>query len=94
MADSTNEALVAREKDDEDSGLSMLDVLEEEEALEDVANAVLGDSDDKNCTYDMVNYSTNTVPCVKPARPGQIPDPTRPRPSAATYFFGPGVADF
>ncbi|XP_013391546.1 putative E3 ubiquitin-protein ligase UBR7 [Lingula anatina] len=37
---------------EEDTGVSMVDVLEEEEQLEADANAVLGDSDDKNCTYE------------------------------------------
>ncbi|XP_046545115.1 putative E3 ubiquitin-protein ligase UBR7 [Haliotis rubra] len=37
--------------DAEDTGVSMVDILEEEERLEADANAVLGDSDDKNCTY-------------------------------------------
>jgi E3 ubiquitin-protein ligase UBR7 len=32
--------------------VSMLDVLQEDESLEDEANAVLGASDDKQCTYD------------------------------------------
>ena len=44
---------------EEDSGLSMLDVLEEQEQLEEDANAVLGGSDDKNCTYDMVKLSVS-----------------------------------
>lgn len=34
--------------------LSMIDVLKEENELEEEANAVLGDSDDQNCTYPMV----------------------------------------
>uniref|UniRef100_T1IMN0 Putative E3 ubiquitin-protein ligase UBR7 n=1 Tax=Strigamia maritima TaxID=126957 RepID=T1IMN0_STRMM len=37
-------------KDDENS-ITMVDVLEEEKELEDDANAVLGGSDDQNCTY-------------------------------------------
>ncbi|XP_071079564.1 putative E3 ubiquitin-protein ligase UBR7 [Haliotis cracherodii] len=37
--------------DAEDTGVSMVEILEEEERLEADANAVLGDSDDKNCTY-------------------------------------------
>lgn len=31
--------------------VSMVDVLEEEQLLEEDANAVLGGSDDRNCTY-------------------------------------------
>ena len=38
-----------------EGAISMIDVLEEEKQLEDDANAVLGDSDDKNCTYLMVS---------------------------------------
>ena len=34
--------------------LSMVDVLEEDRALEEEANAVLGASDDQNCTYPQV----------------------------------------
>lgn len=34
--------------------VSMLDVLQEDAALEDEANAVLGGSDDKQCTYNQV----------------------------------------
>lgn len=34
--------------------LSMVDVLEEDNALEEEANAVLGASDDQNCTYPQV----------------------------------------
>lgn len=40
------------EKNHDDSGaITMVDVLEEEQELEDDANAVLGASDDQNCTY-------------------------------------------
>ncbi|XP_022097943.1 putative E3 ubiquitin-protein ligase UBR7 [Acanthaster planci] len=38
-------------EDSEDTVLSMVDVLQESEELEEEANAVLGDSDDKCCTY-------------------------------------------
>ena len=60
MADEASVQAVARENEDEDSGLSMLDVLEGENQLEEDAVAVLGDSDDKNCTYLMVtsNYGS------------------------------------
>ena len=34
--------------------VSMVDVLEEDKALEEEANAVLGASDDQNCTYPQV----------------------------------------
>ena len=36
---------------DGDEGMTMLDVLEDEKALEDDANAVLGDVSDTACTY-------------------------------------------
>lgn len=43
----------------EDNGVTMVDVLRDEEALEEDAHAVLGGSDDKFCTYSNVNiYST------------------------------------
>lgn len=42
------------ETQDEDSAISMLEVLQEQEELEADANAVLGDSDAVNCTYVMV----------------------------------------
>ena len=35
----------------ENGEVSMLDVLNEDNGLEAEANAVLGDSDDQNCTY-------------------------------------------
>lgn len=40
--------------DEEDSGITLIDVLEEEDQLEENANAVLGGSDDQNCTYALV----------------------------------------
>lgn len=42
---------VTKNGDDDDSGITMIDVLEEEQELEEDANAVLGGSDDQNCTY-------------------------------------------
>ncbi|XP_061172829.1 putative E3 ubiquitin-protein ligase UBR7 [Saccostrea echinata] len=45
-----DESLAPVEKSSEDV-LSMVDVLKEEVELEEEANAVLGDSDDQNCTY-------------------------------------------
>ena len=41
---------------DEDQVLSMVDVLEEGNELEEEAAAVLGDSDDRCCTYPLVRY--------------------------------------
>ena len=43
---------------DEDSVVSLKDIIEEEQELQDTANAVLGDSDDTNCTYPKVNAAT------------------------------------
>ena len=43
--------------------VSMLDVLQEDEALEDEANAVLGASDDKQCTYNQVGLTTGKLAC-------------------------------
>lgn len=40
--------------EDEDSVVSIKDIVDEEQALQDTANAVLGDSDDTNCTYTKV----------------------------------------
>ena len=40
--------------DAENDEVSMVDVLDEDNELEAEANAVLGDSDDQNCTYDKV----------------------------------------
>lgn len=42
------------EEEEEEQGVTMLDVLEEEQDLEQDANAVLGGSDDQNCTYSKV----------------------------------------
>lgn len=47
------ESLAPVENSGEDV-LSMIDVLKEENELEEEANAVLGDSDDQNCTYPIV----------------------------------------
>lgn len=47
------ESLAPVENSGEDV-LSMIDVLKEENELEEEANAVLGDSDDQNCTYPKV----------------------------------------
>ena len=37
--------------EDEDTIVSLQDVLEEDQELENTANAVLGDSDDTECSY-------------------------------------------
>lgn len=39
---------------EEDTTVSLQDVLEEDKHLEDTANAVLGDSDDTKCSYSKV----------------------------------------
>lgn len=43
---------------DDDTILSLQDVVEEDQRLEQTANAVLGDSDDTRCTYPKVIYCT------------------------------------
>lgn len=40
--------------DGEEQVLSLQDVLDEDQQLEETANAVLGDSDDSQCTYQKV----------------------------------------
>lgn len=40
--------------EEEDQGVTLVEVLEEQAKLEEDADAVLGGSDDKNCTYSMV----------------------------------------
>lgn len=45
---------------DEDSVVSLKDIVDEEQELQDTANAVLGDSDDTNCTYSKVNLLLTT----------------------------------
>ncbi|XP_023334766.1 putative E3 ubiquitin-protein ligase UBR7 [Eurytemora carolleeae] len=47
--DPTGSAVVSELADD---GVTMLDVLQDEQELEEDANAVLGAGDDKNCSYD------------------------------------------
>ena len=61
-SEGTDSKCEGRENPDlsEDTGVSMVDVLEEETKLEEDANAVLGDSDDKNCTYLMVSFISKT----------------------------------
>lgn len=44
----------------EESVVSLQDVLEEDQQLEQTANAVLGDSDDSQCTYTKVLVSCMT----------------------------------
>ncbi len=41
-------------EEDPDAVVSLQDVLEENQLLEDTANAVFGDSDDTQCTYQKV----------------------------------------
>lgn len=48
---------------DEENSVTMLDVLQEENQLEEDANAVLGPADDKHCTYNKVRrFSPNISP--------------------------------
>lgn len=41
----------------EDDVVSMVDVLQEDNELEEEARAVLGDSDDQHCTYPAVSFT-------------------------------------
>lgn len=41
--------------DDDEDTITMLDVLEDENKLQEEASAVLGNSDEKNCTYSKVS---------------------------------------
>ena len=50
--------------DTEDTVVSLQDVLEENEQLEETANAVLGPSDDANCTYAKVSPRFTAISCV------------------------------
>lgn len=45
--------------EEETNVITMIDVLKEEQDLEDDAKAVLGASDDQNCTYSRVNIYPN-----------------------------------
>ena len=45
-------------EEDQDAVVSLQEVLEEDQHLEDTANAVLGDSDDTQCTYPKVHTCT------------------------------------
>lgn len=51
-SNSTNN--LTKHEDEEDNGVTLEEVLEEEAQLEEDANAVLGGSDDANCTYSLV----------------------------------------
>ena len=59
MAESSTSKISSLEKEEcfeeETNIITMVDVLKEEEELEDDAKAVLGGSDDKNCTYTRVS---------------------------------------
>ena len=46
---------------DEDSAVSMLEVLQEQAELEADAEAVLGDSDATNCTYMLVGFKDTSL---------------------------------
>lgn len=47
--------------DEEDNGVTLEEILEEEAQLEEDANAVLGGSDDANCTYHLVIFSLSPL---------------------------------
>lgn len=44
--------------------VTMMDVLQEQEEFEDDVNAVLGASDEKNCTYSKVNLCLSFYPWI------------------------------
>lgn len=46
-------------QEDEENSVTMVDVLQEENALEEDVNAVLGAADDQNCTYNKVQIDFN-----------------------------------
>lgn len=54
MADSSSSTQNVDAGDDENT-MTLVDFLEEEQQLESDADAVLGPSDDKNCTYNLVS---------------------------------------
>lgn len=43
--------------DEDEETITMLDVIEREDKLEEEASAVLGNSDEKNCTYPKVCFT-------------------------------------
>ena len=51
-----DEAKPSRAEDDEEPGVTMVDVLQDEESLEADAKAVLGNSDEKHCSYHSGGY--------------------------------------
>lgn len=56
MADNQDTSHSGPNQDNEEF-VTMVDVLQEEQELEEDANAVLGASDEKNCTYSKVRTS-------------------------------------
>lgn len=48
--------------DEDEDTITMLDVIEREDKLEEEASAVLGNSDEKNCTYPKVSLSKFHTP--------------------------------
>lgn len=59
MAERSTSAFTFAPKEEcaeETNVITMVDVLKEEEELEDDAKAVLGASDDQNCTYSRVTF--------------------------------------
>jgi hypothetical protein len=63
MAESSTSTVTSMSKEEsveEDTNVvTMVDVLKEEQELEDDAKAVLGASDDQNCTYSRVSIYEN-----------------------------------
>lgn len=64
MAEGEGSGTVTPGEEEEESGISMVEVLEEEQERELDAAAVLGASDDTSCTYDQVGFGEGKLlPC-------------------------------
>ena len=50
---------VSMDESTEEAGITMVDILQEEEDLENDAAAVLGAGDDTHCSYSLVRIMTN-----------------------------------
>ena len=52
--ENNKETLLNDTADEEDTGLTLTEILEQEDQLEEDCDAVLGPSDDKNCSFHLV----------------------------------------
>lgn len=57
---SSSQATDSAFPDEDEETITMLDVIEREDKLEEEASAVLGNSDAKNCTYPKVSSNIST----------------------------------